>query len=80
MIVLEDSIKRIISEITYLSIDEIQSEDMLKSLGIDSLLLVELIITIEEVFNITFDQSDLNPERLITVKSIVDLAIKNIRR
>ena len=77
---MEDSIKRIISEITYLSIDEIQSEDMLKSLGIDSLLLVELIITIEEVFNITFDQSDLNPERLITVKSIVDLAIKNIRR
>lgn len=42
-------------------------------LGIDSLALVELIIALEEEFQIEFSDSDLDPEKIQTVGDIRDL-------
>lgn len=38
-----------------------------EDLGIDSLRLVELMIQIEEALDITFEESDLDPDELATV-------------
>lgn len=45
-------------------------------LGIDSLSLVELVVDLEEHFNIEFDESDLDPANLKTVGSIYSLVDK----
>ncbi|PWL98740.1 MAG: acyl carrier protein [Clostridiales bacterium] len=45
-------------------------------LGIDSLGLVELVVDLEERFNIEFDESDLDPANLKTVGSIYSLVDK----
>lgn len=45
-------------------------------LGIDSLSLVELVVDLEERFNIEFDESDLDPANLKTVGSIYSLVDK----
>lgn len=45
-------------------------------LGFDSLNLVELIVNLEEEFNIEIDESDLDPQNLKTVKQIYTLIEK----
>ena len=49
---------------------EIDINDNLKESGMDSLSIVSLIVDIEEAFNITFNDSDLDPVNLITLNDI----------
>ena len=58
--------------------DEIELEDNLVDIGIDSLKKVELIIKLENELNIKFDDGELDPNKLITVKSILELAGKYV--
>lgn len=54
-------------------------EDTLKEdLGIDSLRMVELIVSLEDCFDITLDESDLNPANMKTVRDIFTLVNKYI--
>lgn len=74
---IKNKIKKIIAEFIMIDSQEINDEDFLKELGIDSLMTVELILKIEDSFNILFNDSELNPENLVTVKSLVELVEKH---
>lgn len=69
----QDEIKLIVSELSSLSENEISAEDKLMNLGIDSLMTVELIIRIEEQFDIEFDEAELDLGLLTTVQALIDL-------
>lgn len=57
--------------------DEVLSNMKIKEdLGIDSLRIVELIVEIEETLDIEFEESDLDPSRLITVEDLISLVEK----
>lgn len=47
-------------------------------LGIDSLALVNVLVQLEEAFNITIDISDLSPEKLKTIGDLYTLVEKYI--
>ncbi len=67
----EDKIKEIITEKLSVEMDEIVPEaSFIDDLGADSLDLVELIMTMEEEFDI--DISDEDAEKLVTVKDAID--------
>lgn len=68
---IEDKIKEIITEKLSVEMDEIVPEaSFVDDLGADSLDLVELIMTMEEEFDI--DISDEDAEKLVTVKDAFD--------
>lgn len=73
---IENDIKKIIADMAQLKTNEINDEDLLIDIGIDSLSLVELIVRIENRVNIIFEDSDLNPEKLTMVGDLVKLALK----
>lgn len=73
---MEKEIMKIMAAMSLLDEDEVTEDDILTDIGIDSLKIVEVIMEIEDHFNITFDDSDLNPEALTTVKSVIDLVKK----
>lgn len=57
--------------------DEIVPEQTLKDdLGLDSLSMVELIVELEEEFDIEIDESDLDPDDLKTVNHIYEIVRK----
>ena len=66
----------IISGLSVLPADEIAPEDKFTDIGIDSLKIVELIVTVEDELNIKFDDSELNPGEIVMVKNIMDLTEK----
>ena len=55
---------------------EVSEDDNLKEYGMDSIALVSLIVEIENKYNIEFSESDLNPNKLMTIKNIVDMMEK----
>jgi len=67
---------KIIASLAIIDENDINDEDALSNIGIDSLRSVELIVALEDSLNITFDDSDLDPERLNTVKDILNLIEK----
>lgn len=73
---MEQEIMKILAAMSLLDEGEITENDMLTDIGIDSLKIVEVIMEIEDHFNITFDDSDLDPEALATVKNVIDLVKK----
>lgn len=59
---------------------DIKPELKLKEdLGLDSLNMVELIVELEDVFNIEFAESDLDPTKLLTVSHVYELVEKYVR-
>lgn len=57
--------------------ETIEAKDtLLGDLGLDSLLMVTLLIEIEETFEIELDESDMNPFELISVNDVVSLVSK----
>ncbi len=57
---------------------ELNENDSLKECGVDSLSLVILIAEIESAYGFEFDESDLQPENLITLGDLVKLTEKYI--
>ncbi len=51
---------------------------LIQDLGMDSLRMVMLLVTIEDTFEIELDESDMNPFSLITVQDVVNLAMKYV--
>ena len=75
----EQAIKEKIVQIAEETIGvSLQGIEGLQECGVDSLSLVTLIVSIEEAFNISFADDDLNPDTLRTVSSLVGLTEKYI--
>lgn len=51
---------------------------LIQDLGMDSLRMVMLLVTIEDTFDIELDESDMNPFSLITVQDVVNLVMKYV--
>ena len=49
------------------------SDDLFDCIGFDSLNLVNFFVSIEEDFNIVLDESDLNPNKIRTIKEISEI-------
>ncbi len=75
---MKDNIIDVISSLSVLDSNEIKEEDSLISIGIDSLKTVNLILELENSFNFIFNDSDLDPENLKTVKNIIDIVSKYV--
>ncbi len=69
----ENEIIGVISSLSYISNDEIRFDDEFSTIGIDSLNMVELIIALENIFEITFDDSELDPSSLKKVSDVIKL-------
>ena len=77
MLDIEKKVIEIIKSFTFID-EEIQETDKLVILGIDSLMLVEVIIALENEFDVIFDDSVLNPQNFENVQSLVDLVKSTI--
>ena len=68
---MEDKVKKIIAEKLSVDLSEVQEEStFVDDLGADSLDLVELIMSMEEEFDI--DISDDDAEKLVTVQDVLN--------
>lgn len=63
----------LIDEFSLSSNEKIDPNANLLQLGLDSLKLLRLVSFLENKFNITIDDGDINPESLSTVNKICDL-------
>lgn len=54
------------------------SMSLKNDLGVDSLTLTEMIISVEETFDIFLEEDDLNPENMQTVEDIFFLVFKYV--
>ena len=72
---LESQLKELIVERLFLDIapEEIETDAPLSDYGVDSFLLLELIVALEEVFEVKFEQSDITAEVLKSVASLAAL-------
>ena len=70
-----ETLKDLIVERLFLDLDpeEIDTDTALADYGVDSFLLLELIVALEEMFEVTFDQSDITSETLKSVRTLADL-------
>lgn len=72
---------RVISLIKDMAVVDIVNEnDNIHELGIDSLKIVELIIILEDYFQIQFDDSELDPSQLIAVQDIIQLTERYVKK
>ena len=73
---IEDRLKEMIVERLFLSVtpDEIADDDrLMEKFEIDSVRLFEIVIGLEEVFDISLEDDEFSVERFETVKAIADL-------
>ena len=72
---MEQALKELIVERLFLDIDPVTIEDgvELAEYGVDSFLLLELIVAIEEMFEVKFEQADITSETLKSVNSLAEL-------
>lgn len=74
---MKEHINKILIEKSFLA--DIKPELKLKEdLGFDSLNMVELIVELEDEFNIEFDESDLDPTKLLTVSQVYGVVEKYV--
>lgn len=58
-------------------VEEINLDDALQEdIGLDSLLMVTLLVELEEAFEIELEESDMNPYDLLTVEDVLTLVKK----
>ena len=77
---INDQILAALSEIAIgIEANAITDELLLADLGIDSLKYVELLVRIEELCDITFDESDLGVESLRSVSDLKALTEKTMQ-
>lgn len=72
---IETELKELIVERLFLDIEpgEIEDEVELAEYGVDSFLLLELIVAMEEMFDVKFEQTDITTETLKSVRTMADL-------
>ena len=68
----------IVAQLSVLELSDVSMDSVLSEIGIDSLKMVQLIIDLEEFFGIQFDDAELDPYKLKTVKDVYELVLQNI--
>lgn len=69
--------RKIIEILTELGVESITPESELRDgLGLDSLQMVNLLIALEEIFDIELEETDIDPASLLTVEDVILLAKK----
>lgn len=69
--------KKIIEILTGLGAENITPASALRDdLGLDSLQMVNLLIALEDIFQIELEETDIDPASLLTVEDIISLAEK----
>ena len=76
---MKKSVSEIIKQKGY-SAEIIPKLKLKEDLGLDSLDIVELIVELEEQYNIEIDESDLDPAKLQTLGQVHDLVEKYTRK
>lgn len=72
---IEQKVLEVLEDLCMTTVED-TSKNLIGDLAMDSLRMVMLLVTLEEVFSIELDESDLNPFLLITVQDVIDLASK----
>jgi acyl carrier protein len=72
---IEQKVLEVLEDLCMTTVED-ASKKLIGDLAMDSLRMVMLLVTLEEVFSIELDESDLNPFLLITVQDVIDLASK----
>lgn len=72
---MDQELKELLVDRLFLDIapGDIDSDTDLADYGIDSFLLLELIVAIEEMFDVRFQQSDITSETLRSISSLKEL-------
>lgn len=71
-----DIVKALIAEQLNVSVDKVKSDDTFESLGADSLDRVEIVMKLEEHFNIEINDAD--AESIKTVNQLADYVVNRI--
>lgn len=72
---IEETIKNILSNAS--GMENIENSATLKEdLALDSISMIYIIFDIEEAFEIQLDESDMNPNELITVQNVINLVYR----
>ena len=77
----EGEIKQILSEVSEIKhegIEDLNPGDDLREIGLNSLTSVELVVKLEEKFNITIGDDDLLLESVNTIEKIIQLLGKYV--
>ncbi len=71
---MEEQLKELLIERLFLDLNiaDIETSKPLADYGIDSFLLLELIVAIEEQFSVKFEQADINADTLYSIQSLAD--------
>ena len=72
---IEQKVLEVLEDLCMTTVED-ASKKLIGDLAMDSLRMVMLLVTLEEVFSIELDESDLNPFLLITVQDVIDLTSK----
>jgi len=72
---MDQELKELIIERLFLELspEDIDSETPLSEYGVDSFLLLELIVAIEEMYGVQFEQSDINADTLRSIATLREL-------
>jgi acyl carrier protein len=75
---IDPQLKALIVERLFLDLEpaNIESDTPLADYGVDSFLLVELIVALEEMFNVQFDQKDITADSLASVAALRELIVR----
>lgn len=73
-----DRIDAILMDMSFLDKEPEENQSLKGDLGLDSLKIVELIVVLEDAFQIQIDESDLEPAALQTVGDIHELITRYI--
>jgi acyl carrier protein len=71
----ETQVKEMIVERCFLSIDPKDigtGEDLIDDVGLDSVQILEIVVGLEDVFGVSFEDADFDIENFRTVQSIAD--------
>ncbi len=72
---IEETIKNILSNAS--GMENIENSATLKEdLALDSISMIYIIFDIEEAFEIQLDESDMNPNELITVQNVINMVYR----
>ena len=74
---IQDKVFDLIEELCLVSVRDTKMK-LIEDLAMDSLRMVMLLVSLEDVFEIELDESDMNPFALITVGDVVALAMKYV--
>ncbi|NMA43032.1 MAG: acyl carrier protein [Oligosphaeraceae bacterium] len=72
---MEQQIKELLVERLFLDIEpsDIENQALLSEYGVDSFLMLELVVALEETFAVSFDPSDITAQALKSVNSLAEL-------